>query len=71
MKWSIERICAKEESVFLIQEESGTLRQISVPGAEDAWVESGFIMIRSRTGYVWEVEPDTCARRRMMADRSN
>ena len=64
MKWAVQRICPKEESVFLVNADTGLIRQISVPGAEEAWVDNDLIIIRSRMGYLWEVEPDTGARRR-------
>mgnify|MGYP000099508365 CR=1 FL=1 len=64
MTWVIQRVCPREESVYLTKAESSAVRQISVPGAEEAWVDNDLIIIRSRIGYLWEVEPDTGARRR-------
>ena len=64
MDWIIQRICPREESVFLLKPACGSLRQISVPGAEEAWVEGEKLIIRAKTGYIWEVDPDTGARRR-------
>ena len=69
MKWTIQRICPKEESVFLVNPDTGLIRQISVPGAEAAWIQSDRLIIRSKTGYLWEVEPDTGARRRVMSQQ--
>lgn len=66
MKWTIQRICPKEESVFLVNPDTGTTRQISVPGAEEAWFDNDILMIRASNGYLWAVEPETGARRRII-----
>jgi len=65
MNWVIQRICPREESIFLVKPDCGSLRQISVPGAEDAWIKGEKLIIRAKTGYFWEVEPDSGARRRI------
>lgn len=67
MNWTIKRICPREESVFLQNQGSGVIRQISVPGAESAAFEGNDLVIHSRTGYSWLVNPETGARRRLMA----
>ena len=64
MEWIIERICARDESVFLVKPGSGTHRQISVPGAVDAFIQSGKLFIQSSTGWLWEVDPDSGSRKR-------
>lgn len=69
MDWIIQRICPREESVFLLKPACGSLRQISVPGAEEAWVEGEKLIIRAKTGYIWEVDPDTGARRRVFGQQ--
>lgn len=66
MKWSIQRICPEEDSVYLINLDNGLTRQISVPGAVAAWLAGELLMIRAKTGFLWEVEPDTGARRRAL-----
>lgn len=65
MVWTIQRICPRENSVYLIKEGSGVVRQISVPGAESASLESGNLFIRCTTGFSWRVDPETGARRRL------
>lgn len=65
MKWQIQRVSPEEASVFLVNPETGTTRQISVPGTEDAWFEHGLLMIRASTGYLWEVEPNSGSRKRV------
>lgn len=51
MAWAIQRICPREESVFLQNQGSGVIRQISVPGAESAMFEGNDLVIHSRTGF--------------------
>jgi hypothetical protein len=67
MNWTIHRICPREESVYLQQISSGVVRQISVPGAESAAFEDGQLVIRSKTGFSWLVDPQTGSRRRLFA----
>jgi hypothetical protein len=69
MKWIIQRISPREESIFLVKPDCGALRQISVPGAMDAWIKGDKLIIKARTGYCWEVEPDTGARRRIFGQQ--
>ena len=69
MEWQIQKICPREESVFLLKVACGTVRQVSVPGAEDAIVSNGKVIIRAATGYFWEVDPDTSARRRIFGQQ--
>lgn len=69
MKWIIQRICPREESVYLVAPECGTLRQISVPGAEDAWIKGERLIIRAKTGYFWEVEPESGSRKRIFGQQ--
>ena len=69
MKWIIQKIAPKEESVYLVKPECGALRQISVPGAEDAWIKGGKVIIKAKTGYFWEVDPDTGSRKRMFGQQ--
>lgn len=65
MTWTIQRICPRENSVYLVKENSGVVRQISVPGAESASLEGSHLLIRCTTGFNWQVDPDTGARRRI------
>jgi hypothetical protein len=65
MKWIIQRICPRESSVFLVKPECGALRQISVPGVEDAWIKDNKLIIKAKTGYFWEVEPESGSRKRV------
>lgn len=69
MQWIIQRISPKEESIFLLKPECGSVRQISVPGAEDAWIKGGKVIIRAKTGYFWEVDPDTGSRKRIFGQQ--
>ena len=41
------------------------LCQISVPGAIDALLQNGKLVIQASTGFLWEVDPDTGARKRI------
>lgn len=70
MTWIVQRVCQREESIYLSKADSGIVRQISVPGAEEAWMKGDRLIIRAKTGYWWEVEPDTGARRRILAQNS-
>lgn len=65
MSWSIQSISPSKESVFLEQTGTGVTRQISVPGATDAFFEGGMLMIKASTGCVWEVDPNTGSRKRL------
>lgn len=65
MSWSIESVSPGKESVFLEQTGTGITRQISVPGAVDAFFEGGVLIIKASTGCVWEVDPNTGSRRRV------
>lgn len=67
--WEIQRISPREESVYLVNPSSGAIRHISVPGADDAWIKGGMVIIRCRTGYFWEVEPSSGARRRIFGQQ--
>lgn len=69
MKWIIQKIAQKEESVYLVKPECGALRQISVPGAEDAWIKGEKLIIKAKTGYFWEIDPDSGARRRVFGQQ--
>ena len=69
MKWIIQRICIRESSVYLVKPECGALRQISVPGVEDAWIKGEKVIIKAKTGYFWEVEPDSGARKRIFGQQ--
>lgn len=69
MVWVIQRICPREESVFLAKSDCGTLRQISVPGAEEAWFKGNKLIIKAKTGYFWEVEPDSGSRKRVFGQQ--
>lgn len=65
MEWIIERISAREESVYLVKPSTGTHRQISVPGAIDAAMRGDRLLITANTGFLWEVDPDTGSRKRL------
>jgi hypothetical protein len=67
MSWTIQRICPRENSVYLVKESTGVIRQISVPGAESATIEGGNVLIQCKTGFNWSVDPDTGSRRRFQA----
>ncbi len=67
MAWTIQRICPREDSVYLLKESSGVVRQISVPGAESASFVDGSLLIHCKTGFSWLVNPETGARRRFQA----
>lgn len=67
MTWTIQRICPREDSVYLLKETCGVVRQISVPGAESATIEDGSLLIQCKTGFSWLVNPETGARRRLQA----
>lgn len=54
----------RQRSVFLEQEGTGVTRQISVPGAKEAYIENGLLIIKASTGCVWEVDPGSGSRRR-------
>jgi len=69
MKWIIQRICTRESSVYLIKPECGALRQISVPGVENAWIKGEKVIIKAKTGYFWEVEQDSGARKRIFGQQ--
>lgn len=53
MSWIIQRICPRENSVYLVKESTGVIRQISVPGAESATIEGGNVQIQCKTGFSW------------------
>lgn len=63
MDWIIDRISVKEEAVYLLKP-SGVTRKISVPGALNARLENGRLLIWANTGYLWEVNPDSGHRKR-------
>lgn len=65
--WLIDRVSPQDETVFLTKAETGTQRQFSVPGALIATIENGKLLIQSSTGWMWEVEPETGARRRFQS----
>mgnify|MGYP004664754785 CR=1 FL=1 len=65
MSWSIQSISPAKESVFLEQIGTGITRQISVPGAVDAFFEGAMLVIKASTGCIWEVDPETGARKRI------
>ena len=64
MDWIIERVDSREEAVYLKKPLLGIARKICVPGAYDAFIEEGRLVIRASTGFVWDVEPATGRRRR-------
>lgn len=61
---TIQRICPREESVFLQKADTGVVRQISVPGAESARLDGNHVIIHCKTGFSWVVDPETGARKR-------
>ncbi|MGV0999754.1 MAG: hypothetical protein ACOYBQ_10550 [Fluviibacter sp.] len=65
MSWSIQSVSAAKESVFLEQAGTGVTRQISVPGATDAFFNGEKLMIKASTGCVWEVDPTSGSRKRL------
>jgi hypothetical protein len=64
MEWIIERVSLQEESVYLKKPQHGIVRKISVPGAINACLDQGMLVIWASTGFVWEVEPQSGRRRR-------
>jgi len=64
--WLIEEICPEKETVHLVKSGTSIRRKFSVPGAVDAWLEDGFLIIASNTGYLWKITPQTGHRRRDM-----
>lgn len=64
MDWIIDRVNSDEEAVYLKKPLCGVVRKISVPGATNACIESGRLMIWATTGYVWEVDPHSGHRKR-------
>lgn len=66
--WLIDRVSPKDETVYLSKTETGTQRLFCVPGALVATIENGKLYIQTSKGWVWEVEPDTGARRRFLAE---
>lgn len=69
MNWVIQRVCPREESVYLSKVDSKSVRQISVPGAEEAWIKGDKLIIRAKTGYLWEVEPESGSRKRLFGQQ--
>ena len=65
--WLIDHVSPEDETVFLSKAATGTLRQFSVPGALVATIKNGKLVIETSTGWTWEVEPETGARRRFLA----
>ena len=65
MDWIIDRISVKEEAVYLLKP-SGVTRKISVPGALNACLENGLLLIWANTGYRWQVNPDSGHRKRQL-----
>ena len=65
MDWIIQRISPNEESVWLVKPKCGALRHISVPGAQDAFFKNDKLIIKSKTGYFWEIDPETGSRKRL------
>jgi hypothetical protein len=65
--WLIDYVSPQRQTVFLSNPATGMLRQISVPGALVATIENGKVLIQTSTGWTWEVEPETGARRRFFA----
>ena len=70
MDWIIDHINSNEEAVYLKKPLGGIVRKICVPGAVNACLEHGLLMIRASTGYIWEVDPDS-GRRKRRADPEN
>lgn len=64
MDWIIDRVNSAEEAVYLRKPLLGTTRKFSVPGAVNACLERGRLLIWASTGYLWEVDPQSGHRRR-------
>ena len=64
MDWIIERISSADEAVYLRKPSLGIARKICVPGAVEAYMEHGLLVIVASTGFVWEVEPSSGRRSR-------
>lgn len=65
MHCEVHRISPNEESIYVINLKTGTVRKFSVPGAEDAWITGTLLIIKCSTGYFWEIEPHQGSRRRI------
>ena len=50
LKWQIYKISPNEESIYVINSRNGTIRQFSVPAAEDAWMVGNLLIIRCTSG---------------------
>lgn len=55
--------------MFLLKPTCGTVRQLSVLGAVDAFIKNGKVIILAATGFFWEVDPDTGDRRRIFGQQ--
>jgi hypothetical protein len=40
-----------------------------VPGVEDAWIKGEKLIIKAKTGYFWEVEPESGSRKRIFGQQ--
>jgi hypothetical protein len=64
MDWIIDNVRPDEEAVYLKKPLVGIARKISVPGAVNACIEQGRLLIWANTGHLWEVDPHSGHRKR-------
>ena len=69
MSWKIVRLVPHESAIYLVNENSGIERQISVPDLVDARMLDTLLIIRAKQ-HLWEVDPEDGHRRRLPIDQS-
>jgi len=69
MSWKIVRLVPHESAIYLVNENSGIERQISVPDLLDARMLDSLLIIRAKQ-HLWEVDPEDGHRRRLPIDQS-
>lgn len=69
MSWKIVRVVPHESAIYLVNENSGIERQISVPDLLDARMLDSLLIIRAKQ-HLWEVDPEDGHRRRLPIDLS-
>lgn len=69
MSWKIVRLVPHESAIYLVNENSGIERQISVPDLVDARMLDSLLIIRAKQ-HLWEVDPEDGHRRRLPIDQS-
>ena len=67
MSWKIVRLVPHESAIYLVNENSGIERQISVPDLLDARMLDSLLIIIEKQ-HLWEVDPVDGHRRRLPID---